>query len=233
MGREVGIESNFALALGSLCSRNNPAYSQARREATIEVGTKTRLVLRSKLSSKLNEVGDTVIATLDEPIYINGLLAMPRDAVFQGRVTSVKPAGRSQQSAQMRIVFDKVLTPWGDEAVGVVLLAIDDWDKNEKLRPDSEGKVDGGHRGKETADNVIRGGAIGAMGAGTVRAGRGTRNISRGTSGRGGVAIGAGMLGGLLLTKGGEVRLAPGAISRIEFVKSLTLPVTQDPGRIP
>jgi hypothetical protein len=217
-----------AVAIGTI-----PAHSQTRREATIEVGTKARLVLQSQLSSKLNEVGDAVVAILEEPIYINGLLIMPRDAVFQGRVTSVKPAGRSHKSAQMSIVFDKVLTPWGDEAVSVVLTAIDDWDKNEKLRPDSEGKVNGGHRGEKTVDNVIRGAEVGALGTGTVIAGSGTRNVSQGTSGQGGVAIGAGMLGGLLLTKGGEVRLAPGAILRIAFVMSLTLPVTQDPSRIP
>ena len=210
-----------------------PTYSQTKREATIEIGTKTRLVLQSHLSSKLNDIGDIVIATLDESIVINGLLVMPRDAVFRGRVTSVKPAGRGQKSAQMSIVFDKVLTPWGDEAVGVVLTAIDDWDKNEKLRPDSKGKVDGGHRGEKTVDNVIRGGEVGALGAGTVTAGSETTNVSQGTLSQGGAAIGAGMVGGLLLTKGGEVRLAPGAILRIEFVKSLTLPVTQDPSRIP
>lgn len=228
------MKGTSALALwAAVAIATIPASSQTGREATIEVGTKTRLVLQSQLSSKLNEVGDSVVAILDEPIYVNGLLVMPRDAVFQGRVTSVKPAGRSQKSAQMSIVFDKVLTPWGEEAVGVVLTAIDDWDKNEKLRPDSEGKVSGGRQGEKTVGNVLRGGAVGAMGAGTVRAGSGTRNGSRGTSVPGAAAIGAGMVSGLLLTKGGEVRLAPGAILRIEFVKSLTMPVTQDPSRIP
>ena len=210
-----------------------PTHSQTRREATIEVGTKTRLVLQSRLSSKLNEVGDAVIATLDEPIYVNGLLVMPRDAEFQGRVTSVKPAGRSHKSAQMGIIFDKVLTPWGEEPVAVVLTAIDDWDNNKKLRADSEGKVGGGHQGEKTVDNVIRGGQVGALGAGTVVAGRGVSDVTDGGFGGGGAAIGAGMLGGLLLTKGGEVRVAPGAILRIEFVKSLVLPVSQDPRRIP
>ena len=223
--------SIFAVALwAAVAVATIPGHSQATREATIEVGTRTRLVLQTQLSSKLSEVGDPMVAILDEPIYVNGLLVMPREAVFEGRVTSVKPAGRNQKSAQMSIVIDKVLTPWGEEPVGVVITAIDDWDKHEKLRPDSEGKVSGGHRGKETADNVIRGGAIGTMGAGTVRAGSGTE---KGTSGPGAAAAGAGMVGGLLLTKGGEVRLAPGAILRIEFVKSLTLPATPDPSRIP
>lgn len=210
-----------------------PTYSQTRREATIEVGTRTRLVLHSHLSSKLNEVGDAVIATLDEPIYIDGLLVIPRDAVFHGRVTSVKPAGRSQKSAELSIVFDKVLTPWGEEAVAVVLKAIDDWEKDEKLKPDGEGKVNGGHRGAKTVDNVIRGGHVGALGAGAVIIGSGTGMAGRGTSRGGGVAVGGGMLGGLLLTRGGEVRVAPGAILRVEFVKSLRMPVMQDPSRIP
>jgi hypothetical protein len=209
-----------------------PGYSQIKREATIEIGTKTQLVLQSRLSSKLSEVGDPVIATLNEPIYVNGLLLIPRDAEFHGRVTSVKPAGRSHKSAQMSIIFENVLAPWGLEPVGVVITAIDDWDHDKKLRTNSEGKVNGGHQGEKTVDNVIRGGQLGALGAGTVIAGRGTEDV-RGALGGGGVAIGGGMLGGLLLTKGGEIQLGPGVILRIEFVKSLALPVTQDPSRIP
>jgi hypothetical protein len=158
-----------------------PTYSQTKREATIEVGTRARLVLQSRLSSKLNEVGDIVIATLGEAICVNGLFVMPRDAEFQGRVTSVKPAGRGQKSAQMGIIFDKVLTPWDEEAVAVELISIDDWHKNEKLRADSEGKVNGGHQGEKTADNVIRGSHAGALGASTVVAGREVSNVGGGT----------------------------------------------------
>jgi len=41
------------------------------------------------------------------------------------------------------------------------------------------------------------------------------------------------MISGLLLGKGGEVRVDPGAMLRIEFVKALTLPAQPDPRRIP
>ena len=41
------------------------------------------------------------------------------------------------------------------------------------------------------------------------------------------------MLAGLLLTKGKEVRLQPGAIFRIKFTKPLTLPVIETVGSSP
>ena len=214
-----------AIAIASI-----PAHAQIRREATIEVGAKAQLVLQSRLSSKLSEVGDPVIATLAEPISVNGLQVMPRDAEFHGRVVSVKAAGRAHKSAQMNIIFETVLTPWGEERVSVLITAIDDWDNNKKLRPDSEGKVNGGRQGEKTADNVIRGGSMGAMGAGAVIVGKGT-NVSRGSSG-GGAAIAGGMAGGFFLTKGGEIQLGPGVIFRIEFVKSMVLPVMED-SRVP
>jgi hypothetical protein len=112
--------------------------------------------------------------------------------------------------------------PWGDEAVSVVVTAVDDWDKNEKLNADSEGKVKGGHRGDATARNVERGGAIGGMGAGVVI-------LSGGGAATGAGALGGGLLAGLLLTKGGEVQVNPGAVFRVKFVKPVTLPVAQQP----
>ena len=213
----------------TIISGSITVHSQTTRKATIEPGTKARLVLQSRISSNLNEIGDKFIATLQEPIYVNQQMVIPRDAEFHGRVTAVKPSGRSHKSAEMTVVFDRVLTPWGEEPVEVTITAIDDWENDRKYKADSEGKVDGGHRGKETADNVSTGSEIGRSGA------RVTRLGNRGCASRkdpvGGAAIAGAMISGLLLTKGGDVRLEPGAILRIEFVKSLTLPVIEQ--RIP
>jgi len=202
------------------------ANSQAAREATIEPETKAKVVLQSRLSSKLNEVGDQISAVLEEPIYVNGLLVVPRGTEFHGRVTAVTPARRGQKAASMAIAFERIAMPWGEEPVSLVLTAIDDWDKNEKRKADDEGKVSGGHRGDKTADNVYRGGKIGALGGAAVI-------LSGGSLGVGGAAIGGGLLGGLLLTKGGEIQVSPGAIFRVKFVKPITLPVIQQPGSSP
>src|SRR5262249_8321909 len=156
------------------------------------------------LSSKLSEVGDPVTAVLDEPIYVDNLLVLPRGTEFHGRVTQVKAAGRAQKQASIGIIFERVGMPWGDEPVFVTLSAIHDWDKDKKLKANDEGSVKGGHDGGKTADNVWKGGGIGGAGAGVIL-------LSGGPGGAGAAALGGGLLSGLLLTKGSEVQLSPGA----------------------
>jgi hypothetical protein len=203
------------------------ARGQAAREATIQPDTKALIVLQSRLSSKLSEVGDPITGVLDEPVFVDGLMVMPRGTEFHGRVTMVKPAGRGQKGAQMTIVFDRVLMPWGEEPVAILITAIDDWSRDQKLKANQEGKVNGGHDGDKTTDNVIRGGMIGGAGAGTVILAGAAAGSGPGVLGAGAAAIGAGMLGGLFLTKGNEVRLDPGVTFRVKFVKPMTLPVIE------
>ena len=209
------------MVLGAL-----PVFSQAAREATIETETKAKIILQSRLSSKLNEPGDPVRAVLDEPIYVDSQLVLPRGTEFIGRVTQVTPARRGQKQGSIAIAFERIALSWGEEPVSIVVTAVDDWDKNEKLNADSEGKVKGGHRGDATARNVERGGVIGGAGAGVVI-------LSGGPYGAGAASLGGGLLAGLFLTKGGEVVVNPGAVFRVKFVKPITLPVVQQPGTSP
>jgi hypothetical protein len=207
-----------------------PAYSQAARQATIEPETKIRLILQSRLSSKLNEPGDPVVAVLDEPVYVDSQLVLARGTEFHGRVTEVKAAGRGMKGGAIAILFERVVMPWGDEPVSLVLAAIDDWDKNEKMKADEEGKVKGGKNGGKAVDNVYKGGGIGGAGAGVIVL------TSRGAGPAvpiAGAAIGVSMLAGLLLTKGGEIQVLPGAVLRMKFAKPITLPVIQTPGAVP
>ena len=200
--------------------------AQSAREATIDADTKARLILQSQLSSKLNEVGDTITATLEEPILVNGELVLPKGIEFIGRVTYVKAAKRGHKSGEMAIVFEKVMMPWGTEPVSVVLTSADDWNSDDKYKASEEGKVNGGKRGEKTMDNVIRGGQLGAMGAGVTV-------LSGGSGAAGAATLGAGALGGLLITKGAEVRLAPGTLFRVKFAKPLTLPVVRPASQRP
>lgn len=201
--------------------------AQADRQATIASETRIRLTLRSQLNSKLNESGDIITATLAEPLYVDGQLVLPRGIEFRGRIVKVASAKRGQCSSHMWIDFDHVLTPAGDLPIVAQVTAIDDWDSEESIKANSNGELKGGHRGEKTVDNAHRGAQLGLAGgfAGAALGG------AAGASGRlvlgigaGGVALG--MIGGLLLTKGSDIRVRPGAILRIKFLKPVVLPVT-------
>src|SRR6266849_1918080 len=82
---------------------------QPLREATIQSETKARLTLQSRISSKLSESGDVIIATLAEPIYVDGEMVLPRGAEFHGRIIKVAPAKRGQRSSHLSINFERVV----------------------------------------------------------------------------------------------------------------------------
>ncbi len=211
----------------SLAQNANETNAQAQRQATIPLETRVRLTLRSQLNSKLNQTGDVITATLAEPLYVDGQLVLQRGTEFRGRIVKVAPAKRGQRSSHMSIDFDHVLTPSGDVPIVAQVTAIDDWDSEASIKANSNGELKGGHRGEKSADNAHRGGQLGLAGgfAGAALGG------AAGASGRlvlgigaGGVALG--LIGGLLLTKGSDIRVRPGAILRIKFLEPVALPVT-------
>jgi hypothetical protein len=201
----------------------------ADRQARIESETKARLTLQSELNSKMNQVGDEVIATLAEPVYVDGQTVLRRGTEFRGRVTKVSPAKRGQRSSHMSIRFDRVITSRGELPISAEVTAIDDWDQEVSTKANNKGELKGGHHGDKTLENTQRGGQIGFTGglAGAALGG------AAGASGRLALGIGAGgvvagLIGGLLLTKGRELRARPGAILRIRFNEPVMVPVAPD-----
>ncbi|HQR31434.1 MAG TPA: hypothetical protein PLK30_01770 [Blastocatellia bacterium] len=178
-----------------------------------------KLSLQSQLSSKISEVGDEVIAVAYEPVRsADGRVAIPRGTEFIGRVTQVQAAKRPQKEATMTIVFEKMRMSYGTEKISTVVTAIDDFANDEKMRSkNDEGKVGGGKSGSRTAKNAGIGGGIGSLGGVIIGAAGG---------GLGGVVggVGGGVLGGVLMTKGNDIKLAPGTILRIRFEHEVALP---------
>jgi hypothetical protein len=200
------------------------------REATIQSETKARLTLQSHINTKLSEAGDIISATLAEPIYVEGEMVLPRGAEFHGRIIKVAPAKRGQRSAHLSINFECVVTTSGQVPISAQVTAIDDWDKEETIKADGQGNLKGGHRGEKTIDNTRKGASLGlSAGLAGVLLGGAAGASGRQALGIGGVGLAAGLIGGLLLTKGSEIRVGPGSILRIKFLKPATLPVMQQP----
>jgi hypothetical protein len=189
---------------------------------TIAEGTPAKISLQTKLSSKINEVGDEVLGVLYEPVRgSDGRIAIPRGAEFVGRVTQVKAAKKPQKEATMTIIFETMRMPYGIEKIATTITAIDDYANDEKLRSkNEEGQVGGGRSGSRTARNAGIGGSLGALG-GLV--------LGRGGAGIGAVAgaIGVGAGTGVLVTKGDDIKLEPGTIFRVRFDREIALPVSE------
>lgn len=200
-------------------AQTETAESPSNANIRVAQGATAKLSLQTQLSSKISEVGDEVIGVLYEAVRsADGRVAIPRGTEFIGRVTQVQAAKRPQKEATMTIVFESMRMSYGTEKIATVVTAIDDFANDEKMRSkDDEGKVGGGKSGGRTAKNAGIGGGIGSLGGVIIGAAGG---------GLGGVVggIGGGVLGGVLMTKGNDIKLAPGTILRIRFEHELALP---------
>jgi hypothetical protein len=219
----IALFATMLMSLGVIANaqdeNNNPDENKNSGDIIIPEGKLAKLSLQTRLSSKLSEVNDEVIAVLYEPVRgEDGRVVIDRGTEFIGRVTQVQAAKRPQKEASMTVVFDTIRMSYGTEKVSVTIISIDDYANDEKLKSkNDEGKVGGGHSGGRTARNAGIGGGIGGLG-GTI--------IGAAGGGLGGFAggIGAGVLGGVLMTKGNDIRLEPGTILRIKFERPVTLP---------
>jgi hypothetical protein len=212
-----------ATALAQTASEpvSQPTEQTSPHNILVAQGVAAKLALQTRLSSKLSEVGDEVVATLYEPVRGNdGRLAIPRGTEFIGRITQVQAARRPQRQATLTVVFEQMRMPYGVEKIATIVTAIDDFTNDQKMKSKGdEGQVGGGHSGERTAKNAGIGGGLGSLGGVLIGAAGG---------GLGGLAGGAGggVLGGVLMTKGNDIKLEAGTILRIRFERDVTVPVT-------
>jgi len=190
---------------------------------TVAQGTLAKISLQTQLSSKINEVGDQVTAVLYENVRASdGSIAIPRGTEFFGRVTQVQAAKKPQKEATMTVIFETMRMPYGIEKVSTTITAIDDYANDEKMKSKGEeGQVGAGRSGGRTARNAGLGGSLGALGGVLIGAAGGGIGAIAG-------AIGVGAAGGVLMTKGKDIKLAPGTILRIRFERDITLPVFEN-----
>jgi hypothetical protein len=199
-----------------LAGANSQAQTPEQR-LVVPAGEQARLALRTPLSSKLNEAGDRVKAVLDEEVLdAEGRVAIPAGTEFIGRVTQAKGARRLHRQGSMTIVFDTMRMAHGVEKISTVVTSIYDYASDRKLHAD-RGKVEGGRSATRTGRNMVTGGVVGgALGFVGIISRFGYNSLPIGTD--------SGIILGIGLTKGNEVRLGDETILRIRFEQAVTLP---------
>ena len=186
---------------------------------TIAAGTRFKTRLETPISSKLSEVGDTIIVTLLEPMAIDAQHVLPRGTEMTGKVTFVKRPGKVKGRAEVYALINELTTNYGSEPIHVSIDAADDVANDAKIRPDEEGKLKYNNDLGDDVEDATRGAALGSLASTPVA-------IATGSVGAAIAGPAAGAIAGLLLSRGKEVRLPVGTVFRMKFDKDLTLPVS-------
>ncbi len=91
------------------------AASEEMEEYTIPEGTEFKLQLHTTINSKTSNVGDRVLATLIDPVYVEDREVLPKSVRVDGRVQEVKPARHKGKGGYIYVVFDTVELPNGEK----------------------------------------------------------------------------------------------------------------------
>lgn len=137
----------------------------------VSVPTGTRLTIRTidAIDSDRNQVGDKFAATLDQPLYVNDVLVVPKGADVYGRLEQAKEAGRLAGKAQLKLSLTGIVVNGQTYA-----LSTGNYELSGKSRTaNTATKVGGGAAVGALIGAVVGGGKGAAIGAG-VGAGAGT-----------------------------------------------------------
>ena len=217
--RSISILTSLMLLMAVLLTDPLRSPCQDSDKLTIPSGTKFKTRLETPLSSKLSEVGDTIIVTLLEPMAIDALHVLPRGTEMTGKVTFVKRAGRVKGRAEMYALINELTTNYGSEPIQVSIDAADNVASDEKIRTDEEGKLKSNRDLGDDVQDATRGATLGSLGSTPVA-------IATGSVGAAVAGPAAGAIAGLLLSRGKEVRLPVGTVFRMKFDKDLTVPIS-------
>lgn len=169
-----------------------------RRTITIPDNTVMDVTLNTALASDTSRVEQTVNGTLDSPVVIDGVTAIPAGSALSGHVTNVDDSGKIKGRAALGFRFTSLTT-------GAVTYDID----TKPFSYVAEGTK------KDDAVKIGVGAAAGAV-IGAITGGKKGAAI--------GTAVGAGAGTGVVLaTDGKEIRLAEGRKLKVSLTNPLTI----------
>ncbi len=193
-----------------------PQQDPAARSGVIVVpaGTHVPLRLTQGISTKTAKAGDGVYAETAFPIAIDNRMVIPAGTYVQGRISSVKRAGRVKGQAELLIHFTSMIYPSGYTVMLPGAVENAPTVENASVK-DKEGTIKGDGKGGKTATSAAEYGATGAIVGGLSRGGKGAL-IGGGIGAAAGAAIAT-------LTRNTEVRMEAGTSLEMILQRPLEL----------
>ena len=183
MNRFVRLAATMSLIAGlSACATDggpNRTFAKddvpAAREPpkqSIPAGTRLRINLIDALSTATNVPGDVFLASIAEPIVVNGQTVVAKGTKVRGRVTDVNESGRVKGRASIRLVLTHILTEHKEVVIKTKpFIAVAEGTKKRDA-----GVIAGG-TGLGTVVGAVAGGKKGAVIGAAVGAGAGTGTV--------------------------------------------------------
>jgi hypothetical protein len=201
-----------------------PQPQSNTRQITVPAGTEVLLQLKNVIDTESARVGDGVYCQTTFPVVIDNVMIIPPGSYVKGEITRVQRAGRLSGRAEILFHFDSVIFPTGYTVEMPGSIHGDSGTHNGKVA-DEEGTVKTeGHDKLKKLPDVGRDTEYGAI-AGTVATG--SLNGARIGGGIGAVAG----LATMLLTRGSDVRIEPGASLTMKLQRPLVVDVTATSAR--
>ena len=204
-GGQTSSSSSAASAPAPVVMQAQPTAqtTAATSGATVLVPAGTHLVIRmiDGIDSNQNKVGDTFQASLEDPLIVDSTQIAPKGTMVYGKLEQVKSAGRIQGQSELRLVL-----------TGIVL------NGSTYNMVTGDYTVQGGSRGKQTAERAGIGAGLGAV-------------IGAIAGGGKGAAIGAGVGAGAgtavqVMTHGQQVHVPSETVLNFTLEQPVQLPIS-------
>ena len=176
-----------------------PPEPVKRPVVTVPPGTVINVRLTQELSVDLAKAGDTYKAIVDDPVMINGVVVIPREARAVLQAVKVEQSGKMKGSDLIQLKLNSIA--FGGDSHQVVTEYV---------------SAQGRGEGKQTTKKVAGGAGLGAIVGGIAGGGKGAAI---------GAAVGAGT--GAAVSAGGEEHLTLPAETRLQFTLSAPVSIEQ------
>jgi hypothetical protein len=153
---------------GSFLDRFKPAP-----KVTIPAGTRLRVTLIDGVSSNQSSSGDTFMASLAEPVLVNGKTVLAKGTTVLGRVVDVNESGRVKGRASIQLKLTEIVR---DNASDVAI-STKTFTAVAEATKKRDAAIIGGGAGIGAAIGAITGGGKGAAIGAAVGGGAGTGTV--------------------------------------------------------
>ena len=105
---------SLVAAVGGCAAESSDSDAKAVLKNTIPSGTRIRIALIDGVSTVKSSPGDQFLASLAEPVIVEGKMVLEKGSKVRGRVVDVQESGKVKGRASIRLILTEILRDSGN-----------------------------------------------------------------------------------------------------------------------